>query len=212
MPNWYMQIDEYPGLTLPSGRIVRMSRDQSAVEDATYTGNRLATFDDTAAGWNNGCIPGWFLNGSAVQERYSEGLAGLRDAFRTLHQQLHNWADGLDRLARGQAAATVAIGHDFLFRAHQAAYLIGRNSTTYTIAQRVAWANAMATGAADVTSPAEFYQHVLDDGITGPTGPTAWVNPADATKLNLSASQTISGTVPTTAELASGNWIEALSA
>ena len=185
---------------------------------ATYRGNRLSTIEHTDAGWDSDCERGWYRTPDGVQIAQPQtqaaiDLAALQNAFRSLHTQLHGWADGLDALARGQPQEAVNTGHDFLFHAHEAAYLIGRDSTTYSAAQRIAWAGSMATGAADVQSPAQFYQRVREgSGIAAPTTPITWVNPADATKLNLASATAVTGTVPTAADLSNGGWIDALTA
>ena len=204
------------------GHIVGMSLSEQGLRDqgfgsGTYTGNRLSTIEHDATGFNADCEPGWYRTPNGVQAARpmtaaNAALETLKQAFRSLHSQLHGWSDGLDALSRGQPAEAVNTGHDFLFHAHEAAHIIGRDSTTYSQAQRIAWANSMATGAADVQSPQQFYQHVRDDIPTAPTVPKAWVRPADAVKVNLQDAVTISGNVPTSVDLANGGWIEDLTA
>ena len=204
----------------------------------TYTGNRLSTIEHDAAGYNSSCERGWYRSPNGVQiarptTQATQDLDALKNTFRALHTQLHAWADGLDALSRGQPARLVSAGHNWLYYAHYSAYLVGTNQIAGTIfnnlsrAQRIAWANRTAQGAANVTTPFEFYQregaispdtHPL---YLGPTEPTVWVRPDNATALNL-ASSLHSGTSPafrpiaavdiSTVNLADGGWIDALTA
>ena len=224
------------------GRIAGMAltlqglRDQGFVA-ATYTGNRLSTIEHDASGFNADVEPGWYRTPNGVQlarpmTQAVIDLDAIKNAFRSLHSQLHVWADGLDSLSRGQPARLVQAGHNWLYFAHYAGYLVGTNQIAGTTfnnlsgAQRIAWAGRMAQGAADVTSPFEFYQregalasnHALYDG---PTGPATWVRPDNATALNL-ANSLYSGSSPpfaaiaavdiNTIDLSNGGWIDSLTA
>ena len=211
-------------------------RDQGFVA-ATYTGTRLSSIDHAAGGYDSSCEPGWYRSPTGVQiarpmTQAAIDLEAIKVAFRGLHTQLHGWADGLDALSRGQPLRLVQAGHNWLYYAHYAAYLVGTNQiagsdfANLSGAQRIAWAGRMAQGAADVTSPFQFYQregalasnHALYDG---PTGPATWVRPDNATALNLSASL-YSGTTPPFAavgsvdilnvDLSNGGWIESITA
>ena len=202
-----------------------------------YAGNRLSTIEHDAAGFDSSCERGWYRTPNGVQiarplTQAARDLESLKNAFRGLHGQLHGWADGLDALSRGQPARLVQAGHNWLYFAHYAAYLVGTNQIAGTTfnnlsrAQRIAWTGRMAQGAADVTSPFEFYQregalasnHPLYDG---PTGPATWVRPDNATALNLSASlhaasspafAAIAAVDIATVNLSDGDWIDALTA
>ena len=225
MPTIHLALDvinsDFP-LSGGNGKIAGMALSVQALRDngfvsGTYTGNRLVSIDTGDAGWDDECQPGWYFTNSSVQialplTTAQENLETLKDAFRNLHTQLHAWADGLDALSRGQPQSLVNKGHDFLFYAHQAAFLIGRDSTTYSQAQRIAWANSMATGAADVQSPAQFYQRITPSSVNSPTGPITWVRAADAVKVNLSNAITVTGTVNVETDLVNGGWIETLTA
>lgn len=202
----HIAVEDVAGVTAPAGRIVAMAESDAAL---TQRGDRVVTVDPSTNAWDADAQPGWFWTGSAVEQvAEMTDLERLKSAFRSLHVQLHGWADGLDALSRGQLAEVVSAGHDWLYWAHGAAYLIGRDSTTYTIAQRIAWAGSMATGAADITSPAAFYASAA--GRVAPTGPKTWVNPETGAKVNLDSAIDVSGTVPTSADLSGGAWIEAL--
>ena len=122
-------------------------------------------------------------------------LEGLKQAARDLHKQLNAWADGLDRYSRGVRQSVVTKGHNYLYEAHRAAWIVmGNRSSQHgfgslTIAQRIAWAQAMGRGSADVRSPLEFYEKAEKIGTaqgTGPGYPTTWVNAA-GTRLNLNS-------------------------
>ena len=201
----------------------------------TYTGNRLSTIEHDAAGYNSSCEPGWYRTPTGVQiarpmTQAAIDLATIKNTFRNLHTQLHGWADGLDALARGQPPHLVNAGHAWLYHAHFAGYLVGTNQlaspfNNLSSAQRIAWANRKAQGAADVRSPFEFYQRegAITSGAleNGPTGPATWVNPSTGVALNLAASL-YSGSTPAFAaaggvdisvvNLTTGDWIEALTA
>ena len=202
-----------------------------------YSGNRLSSIEHTDAGFNASCEPGWYRTPNGVQlarpvTQAALDLETLKTAFRNLHIQLHGWADGLDAMARGQPLRLVQAGHNWLYYAHYAAYLVGTNQiagsdfNNLSAAQRIAWANRMAQGAADVTSPFEFYQregalasnHALYDG---PDGPATWVRPDNATALNLAGSLYSGSTPPFAAaaavdilnvDLSNGGWIDSMTA
>lgn len=128
--------------------------------------------------------PGWFLITSTSEAgNISEGVpAGVisantarkRAAARRVHQALIGWTAALTAEGIAHPASVVAIGHDFLFRAHQATYLVFRNGAR-TAARLEGWATQMAMGAADVTSPAEFFRR-METGLAAPNGPCAWVD------------------------------------
>ena len=224
------------------GEIVGLALSLQGLRDqgfaaGTYTGNRLSTIEHTAAGWNSDCERGWYRTPNGVQAarpmtQAALDLEAIKNAFRAMHGQLHAWADGLDSLARGQPARLVQAGHNWLYFAHYAAYLVGTNQiagadfASLSGAQRIAWANRVAQGAADVTSPFQFYQRegAIAEGhdlYDGPTGPATWVRPDNATALNL-ASSLHAGSTPAFAavaavdilnvDLSNGGWIDSLTA
>ena len=202
-----------------------------------YSGNRLSTIDTGDAGWNSDCEPGWYQTPNGVQIAQpltvaGQALANKKDVLRGHHNQLHSWADGLQGLSRGQPPRLVAAGQAWLYYAHFASYLIGTNQlvapfNNLSDAQIIAWANRSGMGAADVTSPFQFYQRegaITDSShafYDGPTGPATWVRPDNATALNL-ADSLYSGSTDTfaaiaavdimTVDLSNGSWIDALTA
>ena len=225
------------------GHIVGMAlsvqglRDQGFVA-ATYTGNRLSTIEHDAAGFSADCEPGWYRSPNGVQiarpmTQATIDLEAIKVAFRGLHTQLHAWADGLDAQSRGQPVRLVQAGHNWLYFAHFSAYLVGTNQiagsdfANLSGAQRIAWAGRMAQGAADVTSPFQFYQRegaITDTShvfYNGPTGPATWVRPDNATALNLADALHASSTPAFAAaggvdilnvDLSNGGWIESITA
>ena len=221
------------------GYIVGMALNVQGLRDqgfsaGTYTGNRLSTIEHDAAGFNSSCERGWYRTPTGVQiarpmTAAAIALEAKKNTFRNLHGQLHGWSDGLGALSRGQPPRLVTAGQSWLYHMHFAAYLVGTNQCAppfdnLSDAQIMAWANRSARGAADVTSPFEFYQregaissdHALYDG---PPGPATWVNPSTAAALNL-ASSLYAGSTPVFAaaggvdisvvNLTTGDWIEAL--
>jgi len=244
MTTFHMALDAIDSdftLAAGYGKIVGMAMSVQGLRSqgfaaGTYTGNRLSSIEHDATGFDSDCVPGWYRTPSGVQitrpmTQAAINLEAIKSAFRALHLQLHNWADGLDGMSRGQPLRLVQAGHNWLYFAHYGAYLVGTNQlhgTTFNNlsgAQRIAWAGRVAQGAADVTSPFEFYQqegaispdtHVF---YNGPSEPITWVRPDNATALNL-ANSLYSASTPqfrpvaavdiTTINLADGGWIEAL--
>ena len=203
----------------------------------TYQGNRLSTIEHDDAGYNSDCERGWYRTPNGVQlarprTAAAQALLTKQNTLRSLHSQLHVWADGLDSLSRGQPPRLVAAGQAWLYFKHFAAYLVGTNQlaapfNNLSDAQINAWANRSAQGASDVTSPFQFYQregaitdtsHVFYDG---PTGPATWVRPDNATALNLASSLhaasspdafvAVAAVDILNVDLSNGGWIDSLS-
>ena len=176
-----------------------------------YINDRVVSIETSAAGWNNDCTPGWFyLNNSAVREFVPlTNLEKLKISLRADYAQLDEWVAGLNAQAIGQPVERVNTGHDFLWRMRGGMFLIARDSTTYTITQRIAWADQIRMGASDITSVFAFYTHfsgvATDNWIS-------WVNPVDASRVELASSIVVPGTIPETVNLGLPDWIEALTA
>ena len=144
-------------------------------------------------------------------------------AARTLHKRLLNWTEGLIEEGAFHPASEVEIGHDFILYAHHAAYVVF-NSSTWTAAQQIAWADKMSTGALDVTNPHNFYQrvHTLEVPADIPTAACAWVNPNDGAAVNLNVAWSMSDSTAdngwfngedvdlTAVQLSNGGWIDLL--
>ena len=126
---------------------------------------------------------GWWLTatgagaGAVAQAApaLSETVRRRRAAARLVHAALQGWTEALRAEGVVHAAATVAVGHDYLYHAHQACYLMAIRDTL-PVAQYESWCRAMAMGAADVTSPAAFFRVMeAGQGLAAPTQPCAWV-------------------------------------
>lgn len=105
------------------------------------------------------------------------------------------WARQLNAEGVAHPASETQIGHDFLVYAHWGLYHVmvnhpesPGNSNGITKAQKAAWAQTMAQGAADCTTAREFFEqvHSLTSAQTpGADTPVMWVNPSDAVRWNL---------------------------
>lgn len=114
-------------------------------------------------------------------------LADEKEAARTALGALDAWSKQLSAEGVAHPAAEVAVGHDFLTYAHWGLYLV-LNQSAYTAAQKAAFANNLAVGAADCTSPRQFFEKVHSLSAAQKPGadtPVVWVNPSDATRWNL---------------------------
>ena len=127
------------------------------------------------------------------------------------HGQLLIWSELLALAGITQSSAHVAIGHDILFHGHEGVYLTC-NRTDLSYAQKILYCQRTAIGAADVTTPAEFFTlvHTIENSLIA--GPVCWVNPETGARLPfldipLSTANYFSGlTAPTTIQLSGGDW------
>ena len=226
----HLAVDSVAGVALPNGEIVGIAETAQGLVDqgfsaSTYTGNRVSTIDETDSSvWDNDCVPGWYLVGGEVQFNVPvSDLERLKAAYRRLHRQLNDWADGLDALSRGQPVAKVQSGHDWLYYAKYAAYLFANNLTSTSnggtaqnprsVNVRIGWAGALAQGALGVTSPAQFYADPNEPNP--PTNPISWRNvtsPYAARSLANALDIWPAATAPDvdTIDLATGSWINSL--
>ena len=116
----------------------------------------------------------------------------LKEAAYLAHDQLIAWREALEAVSLYYPAEDVAVGHDYLTFGHRGVRGV-MLSTFWSVAERVKFAEEMATGAADVTTPAEFFELIeqaredSDDGegILAPTQRCVWVNPTGAERFNL---------------------------
>ena len=226
---------------VPSNSALRnVARVFASQADATAGG---AADGETA--WNGAVSddvkPGWWLVIGATPEagNVSEALpAGTlsadtvakRAAARQVHRALVGWSAALAAEGIAHAASVVAVGHDFLYQAHRATYLVfHKTGPAYTTAQLQQWAALMARGAADVTSPFTFFRRMEAGSIAAPNGPCAWVDfggaAGAARRVNLAQAQARSraataqgglgldaaGTgLPADGLAADGSWIDSL--
>ena len=98
-------------------------------------------------------------SGSGVLEVYSTvtDVGMLKNAALLAHNQLLGWRGALEAVAPFFPAQDVAVGHDFLSFGHRGVRGV-MLSDFWTVAQRIKFAEEMATGASDVTGPAEFFE------------------------------------------------------
>ena len=225
----YLAVDQVKGISLPNGKIAGIAETSAGLvaqgfSSRTYRGNRVSTIDETDDGvWDNDCEPGWYYNGGSVQlDAPQTDIQRLKSAYRVFHRQINNWADGLDALSRGQPLSRVNAGHDWLYFAKCAGFLIASNLTsasaggsavTRSVNVRIGWARAMTQGALNVASPAQFYadpnEHIP------PSAPVSWRNlssPHAALSLGSALVVYASATAPNlnTVDFAMGSWIEGL--
>ena len=225
----YLAVDPVTGISLPNGQIVGIAETSDGLVSQgfsaqTYRGNRVSIIDETDSSvWDNDCEPSWYFNNGSVQINAPQtDVQRLKSGFRAFHQQINNWADGLDALSRGQPASKVQAGHDWLYFAKFAGFLIANNLTSAnaggspivrSVNVRIGWAGAMAQGALNVASPAQFYADVNEPDA--PTTPISWRNlsaPYAARALGNATIIEIADGAPSidTIDLATGSWIEQL--
>ena len=135
-------------------------------------------------------------SGDGVLEVYSTttDIGRLKNAALLAHNQLLGWRGALEAVAPFFPAQDVAVGHDFLSFGHRGVRGV-MLSDHWTVAQRVKFAEEMATGALDVTGPAEFFEVIEEaremgdsSAISAPTQRVVWVDPADGSRYNLAQS------------------------
>lgn len=210
-------------------RVARVYETQAAAnaraagaDDETVYGRAVS--DDVDIGW---WLTARGAGAGTVSETLPEGTisadtARKRAAARKVHAALQGWTAALTAEGIAHAASVVDVGHDFLYRAHQACYLVFVHGG-YTLAQLESWATEMAKGAADVTSPPVFFQRMEAGALSAPNQPTAWVKfvAGAATRVNLADAADASGPtngglnlqanqLPAGGLTADGSWIESL--
>ena len=186
--------------------------------DWTCRERLIAKPDQARAGWTWTLADGWTLADPRTD------LQKLKDAARVLYDHLFALRKDLREEGRYQDAADVAIAHDIIWAALQAEAVVMSDSTR-TIAQRIAWADSMRTGASDAATALEFYAAITDavHPVPAPTTPTAWVRfdpDGDPEKCTLAGAGTVlcsgflgldisAATVPDGVD-AAGTWIDGL--
>lgn len=164
-------------------------------------------------------------SGQAPMDDTTTDIGRLRAAIRATHQQLFIWQALLAQEGVVHPATAVAIGHSFIAFAHQGMYLMSQNhrlpgNGDWSIDQRIAAAEAMTMGAADVTTPFEFFAAMADGGglIEAPGAPVLWVNVDSGVRVNLAAAVDTTDTMSLdVAQLPAesilhGHWIDEVSA
>ena len=162
---------------------------------------------------------GWWINrsdGTVSRSRPAEADSIVKQAHRALHLAgrdletlaFHRVAGSFPDIARAKF-------HDILFHVREYHYLMARD-TTYDDAQKIAWVQRMQLGPADIPVTGgdvedalrRFFLRAKDFDV--PDEPSAWVRPSDAVAVNLNAMVTLSGVIPDTVNLATGEWIDDL--
>ena len=235
----YFAIDAVSGLSLPDGEIVGLTSDLARLrtngfDATTYTGNRLAQIDESAAGWNNACQPritdssdntlesGWYWVNGVVTPTFSNELDDLKDALYTWQQQVLRWTADLQTHGVAQPPAKEAQGRARLLSACGYIYLIC-NDTSHSLANRKILVANMTTGAQDIRKVDDFYSTDTTDfppstGTHNTFGQNsswhAWVDiAAPSTKIRLSATQaTVSGNIASNVLLLDPEWVSNLNA
>ena len=151
-------------------------------------------------------------------------LGQRKVAARQLHDALLAWEAGVEAVAYEKPPIDVQRAMTFLAFGHWANYVVFNNANdTWTAAQQIAWAGAMAMGAKDITTVQEFFEkaHTLTaDRI--PEEACAWADPGNADQVNLGLARGRSTTPNvveppffdgeetdlTMIELGNGAWIE----
>ena len=200
-----------------SGEVVGGFPDQSAAD----------TYATTVTGWSSADLgadlPAWFFigchwDGTSLAEDAPQGstVEDLKVAAHQAVDQLLGWATGLDGFSPFEPANIVAKGHDWLAWAHFGLNMVCR-STSWTLAKRINFCKGLAMGAADVTSPAQFFAKAGD--LDAPTEPVVWSDPRtdNGDRVNLSGAVTLTDALkndlasqPTVDEIASRSWIAGL--
>ena len=211
------------------------------VSDSWYSTQALAEAAALAAGADfhahdeavavpNGWAKGWIRNRDdgtwrtlAVADL--DELGQRKYAARELHNALRAWELGVEEVEHEKPILDVHRIKDFLCYGHWATYVVFTNANdTWTAAQQIAWATAMALGAEDFATVQEFFQNAHRIGVNDvPQEACAWVNPGDAVAVQMEAARSNSTqtsedtpwfdgeqTDLTLIELGNGAWIEEL--
>ena len=213
MATIHLAMDQADGLTLPLGRIVGLSASLQGLRDAgfaaaTYTGSRITTVDDAAGDWNDDAVPGWYLTARASATDYALGavippsdVEDVRNAVRAFQAQVIAWSRELDLKAVGQPRAKVDQGHDRLYSALGASFILCRD-TNYSINDRKAYATLMRFGSLDVAKVDDFYDRDTGTFIAPTSRGTSetwhtWVDMSQdpVVRVNLLNSVTVTGSI-----------------
>ena len=175
-----------------------------------------------------GWVTGWIYN--PTDDKWRElgvfdldTLGQRKVAARQLHEALLAWEAGVEAVAYEKPPVDVMTAMTFLAFGHWANYVVFNNANdTWTAAQQIAWAGAMAMGAKDITTVQEFFESahmILPAEI--PEEACAWASPVNASRENLSKARNKSTqddanptffdgeeTDLTMIELGNGAWIE----
>ncbi len=160
-------------------------------------------------------VPSWAEPGCYISDTGALAIdppttddARLKRAARAARRTLVSWEETLPEFSTSHSATHIDLVRDFYTHAHEGLYLI-THASAYTAAQKIAFCDALASGAADATEPAEYLTVAGTIAETRqPTSPTVWVSPpalgVDAwTRVSLADAKTtsagitaLSGTIP----------------
>ena len=188
-----------------NGTIVGLSRISQADLQSKFPGADLyTTMEDTSPNWDYDAIPGWELeNGVVVRRLTPTDLENLKNLeIPQTYEMFETWESRLTSEHFGHSTEQLNLGHDILYRSRGGLYLIC-NDSNYTVSQRIACCQSIRQGAADITTVEDFYNNYTG---TTPTGWISWVDPSNATRLNLDDSIVIQGTIPASIHLAHSSW------
>ena len=177
----------------------------------------------------NGLVAGWLWDTTDDKWR-APALADMstliqrRAAASSLINALVDMQFDQNAEAPFHAAETASVVVTFMAFARQAAYVVF-NSSTWTAAQQIAWAEKMESGPANAASAFTWFRHaaVLDYDTQVPKSACAWVNPDTGGAVNIGAAWTNSDsdtantyfngetTDLATVHLSTGAWIDNLS-
>ena len=201
---------------------------QAAADDAATDGGADFSAHQGAVKVPEGWVTGWIYN--PTDDKWRElgvfdldTLGQRKVAAMQLHDALLAWEAGVEAVAYEKPPVDVMTAMTFLAFGHWANYVVFMNANdTWTAAQQIAWAGAMAMGAKDITTVQEFFEkaHTVEaDQI--PEEACAWASPVNASRENLSEARnksTQSDDQPTwfdgeetdltMIELGNGAWIE----
>lgn len=179
----------YAAYVTATGIVDSLHRTEDSVDARLAADSTLSKTGDVA--FPEFLMPGtwlWDAANSAFSSVVEPALTGVdarKDAARSAYDQLDAWTAALAAEGVYHSIEHVGIGHDFLFYARQALYLV-MNDATYTHAQKVTFCAELSKGASDVTSPFTFFQKV--DSIADAAVPKevcSWVNPSTGARVML---------------------------
>ena len=170
-------------------------------------------------------LPEWFFPGAYVttkgvllQDAPLSDLDTLKASLRGTHAQIFSWAAGVNAIASVWPAADVAKAHDWLVWGRVGWAQVAK-SAQWTMAQRTAFSNGVSQGSKNVASPSAFFKDAAAVALAAPTAAVVWRNPDDGSAWTLAESKTKTKVVeskfasaPSLSELASGSWIEDITA
>ena len=178
----------------------------------TMNRQRLTADDDVGVypNWNPDIETGWYIyNGLFSANPPRTDLQELQDETNATLDQFDAWDVLLDVLAHGYDPSLVQTGHDYLWRKRGGLYIL-LNDSTRSVADKLAIVRAARMGALDITGVSEFYTSFEGDpGVTISDWIT-WVDPSDASRVNLLDSMIVTGTVPDAVALYARQWVEDL--